>query len=82
VKEWLIAIGWLCLTVYGLAGGLYGLLRPEKYLRAWWTPTRGLCPKSAGTPEAQTKARLVAAVAFVVGLLFLALIIRAVPEYR
>ena len=82
MKECLIAIGWLFFTVYGLASGLYGLLWPEKYLRAWWTPTRGLDRKSAGTREAQTaEARFVAAVAFVTGLLCLTLIIWAVLKY-
>lgn len=81
MKECLIAIGWLFFTGYSLASGLYGLLWPEKYLRAWWTPTRGLQRKSAGTPEAQTGARFVAALALLGGLLCLALIIAAVIKY-
>lgn len=81
MKECLITIGWLFLTGYGLASGLYGLWSPEEYLRAWWTPRRGLRPKSAGTPAAQTEARFVAAIALVGGLLGLALIIAAVFKY-
>ena len=81
MKALLIAACWLFFTVYGLAAGLYGLLWPKKYLRAWWTPTRGLHPNSAGTPEAQTEARFVAAVAFVTGVGCLVLIIVSVIKY-
>lgn len=81
MKECLIAIGWLFFIVYGLASGWYGILWPEKYLRACWTPTRSLHRKSAGTPEAQTEARFVAAVAFVTGLFGLALMIWSVIKY-
>jgi hypothetical protein len=81
LKECLIAIVWLFFIVYGLTSGLYGLVWPEKYLRAWWTPTRGLDRKSAGTPEAQGAARFGAAVAFVTGLLCLVLMIWGFIKY-
>ena len=56
-KRYFIFTVWFLLFIYGLANGIYAIVRPAAWLRAKWTATRGLEPEKPLLPGDETGIR-------------------------